>query len=172
MSKAHHTLEELALYAMRDLPVEESASIGAHLRSCSACRTDHGRVGVDLALMGLVVQQRELPLGARERLMERVADTLAKTTTGPGNVASREPGSARILEIPAERAAPDLDSTEVQSEPKSASGINSAVEKKSLLSMSAPTSMRTGSALHARSMIATGRPAASRFLAARGAKFF
>jgi hypothetical protein len=171
MGKTHNTLEELALYAMQGLPVEQSASISTHLESCSACRTDHAQVGVDLALMGLVVQQRELPLGARERFMERVADTLAKTTTIPVNSASREPGSARIFEISAERTACDVDSSEVKPERKTAPGTTSAVEKKSLLSMSAPASMATGYTLHARSTIETARPAASRFLAARGVKF-
>jgi predicted anti-sigma-YlaC factor YlaD len=73
MSNAHNTLKELALYAMQGLPVEESAAVSEHLQICSACRTDHARVGVDLALRGLVVQQRELPFGARERFMKKVA---------------------------------------------------------------------------------------------------
>jgi len=132
--KAHNTLKELALYAMQGLPAEESAAVGTHLQICSACRTDHSRVGVDLALMGLVVQQRELPLGARRRFMERVAgsalvkppDTPAKTIAIPVNSANREPRGVRIFDISVERTASNLDSTEMRPQRKTAPGTNSA----------------------------------------------
>jgi hypothetical protein len=180
MSKAHNTLKELALYAMQDLAVEESAAISTHLQICSACRTDHAQVGVDLALMGLVVQQRELPLGARERLMERVAgsalvkpqDTLAKTTTIPVNSPSRETGRAGILELSVKRTSCNLDSTEMQSQRKTAPGTNSAIEKKSLLSMKAPASMATRNKPNAKSKITTAVPALSRAAAARIVNIF
>jgi anti-sigma factor ChrR (cupin superfamily) len=107
-SKAHNTLKELALYAMQGLTVEESAAVSTHLQICLACRTDHAQVGVDLALKGLVVQQRELPLGARERLMERVAgsalrkpqDTLAKTTIKKSLLSMRAPASMAATNKP------------------------------------------------------------------------
>jgi hypothetical protein len=49
----HNTQEELASYAMQNLPVEESASIRAHLQSCATCRDELAQVCGDLALLGL-----------------------------------------------------------------------------------------------------------------------
>jgi hypothetical protein len=180
MSKAHHTLKELALYAMQGLLVEESAAVSKHLQICSACRTDHARVGVDLALRGLVVQQRELPFGARERFMKKVAgaalvkpqDPSAKTTTFPVGSASREPGTARMFEISVERSASNLDSNELQPQRKAALGTNSAIEKKSLLSMKAPASMAARNKPNAKSEITTAMPALSRVAAARIVNIF
>ncbi len=69
----HNTQEELASYAMQSLPVEESASIRAHLQSCASCRTELAEVCGDLALLGLAVEQQPLPEGARQRFLERIA---------------------------------------------------------------------------------------------------
>jgi hypothetical protein len=180
MSKAHNTLKELALYAMQGLPVEESAAVSEHLEICSACRTDHARVGVDLALRGLVVQQSELPLGARERFTKKVAgsalvkpqDTPAKTATFPINGASREPGSAIIFEFSVERTACNVDSNGLRPQRKTAPGTNSAIEKKSLLRMKAPVSMATRNKPNAKSEITTAMPAPSRVAAARIVNIF
>jgi anti-sigma-K factor RskA len=73
----HNTQEELASYAMQNLPVEESASIRAHLQTCAPCRDELSRVGGDLALIGLAVDQQPLPAGARERFMNRIASSAA-----------------------------------------------------------------------------------------------
>jgi hypothetical protein len=180
MGEAHNTLKELALYAMQGLPVEVSAAVSTHLQNCSACRTDHAQVGVDLALMGLVVQQRALPLGARERFMGKVdgsalmkpQDAPANTTTIPVSSARREPGSARIFEIPVERTGCDLVPNELQPQRKAAPGTNSAIEKKSLLSMKAPASMATRNKPNAKSQITTAMPALSRVAAARIVNIF
>ena len=40
----HNTQEELASYAMQNLPVEESASIREHLQNCAPCRTELAEV--------------------------------------------------------------------------------------------------------------------------------
>jgi anti-sigma-K factor RskA len=72
-SNAHNTQEELALYAMQGLPLEESASIREHLQTCLPCRTALAEVGGDLALMGLAVEQQELPAGARARFLQKIA---------------------------------------------------------------------------------------------------
>jgi anti-sigma-K factor RskA len=69
----HNTQEELASYAMQNLPVEESASIREHLRNCAPCRTELAQVCGDLALLGIVVEQHPLPEGARERFLKRIA---------------------------------------------------------------------------------------------------
>ena len=69
----HNTQEELASYAMQGLPVEESASIRAHLQTCPTCRTELAQVCGDLALLGIAVAQQPLPEGARERFLEKIA---------------------------------------------------------------------------------------------------
>jgi anti-sigma-K factor RskA len=71
----HNTQEELASYAMQNLPVEESASIRAHLRSCAECRNELAQVSGDLALLGLAVEQQPLPEGARERFLNKIASS-------------------------------------------------------------------------------------------------
>jgi anti-sigma-K factor RskA len=71
----HNTQEELASYAMQNLPVEESASIRAHLQTCAECRTELAQVCGDLALLGLAVEQQPLPEGARDRFLQRIASS-------------------------------------------------------------------------------------------------
>jgi anti-sigma-K factor RskA len=73
----HIPQEELASYAMQNLPLEESASIREHLQNCAPCRTELAEVCGDLALLGLAVEQRPLPEGARERFLEKIADAPA-----------------------------------------------------------------------------------------------
>jgi anti-sigma-K factor RskA len=77
-SNAHNTQEELALYAMQGLSLEESASIRQHLLTCLPCRTALAEVSGDLALLGLSVEQQELPAGARARFLEKIAATPAE----------------------------------------------------------------------------------------------
>jgi hypothetical protein len=77
----HNTQEELASYAMQNLPVEESASIRAHLQSCATCRNELAQVCGDLALLGLGVEQQPLPEGARERFLNKIASS---PTVKPG----------------------------------------------------------------------------------------
>src|SRR5271163_4716008 len=71
----HNTQEELASYAMQNLPVEESASIRAHLQSCEPCRAELAQVCGDLALLGMALDQQPLPQGARERFLQRIASS-------------------------------------------------------------------------------------------------
>jgi hypothetical protein len=75
----HKTQEELASYAMQGLPVEESASMRAHLQACVQCRTELAEVCGDLALLGLAVKQEPLPVGARQRFLEKIASSPAVT---------------------------------------------------------------------------------------------
>jgi anti-sigma-K factor RskA len=76
----HNTQEELASYAMQNLPVEESASIRKHLQNCAPCRTELAQVYGDLALLGIAVEQRPLPEGARERFLKKIATSPAVNT--------------------------------------------------------------------------------------------
>lgn len=69
----HNTQEELAAYAMQNLPVAESASIKVHLQDCLPCRIELAQVCGDLALLGLAVNQEPLPTGARQRFLEKIA---------------------------------------------------------------------------------------------------
>jgi anti-sigma-K factor RskA len=76
----HNTQEELASYAMQNLPVAESASIREHLQSCEPCRAELALVCGDLALLGMAVEQLPLPEGARERFLQRIASSPAAAT--------------------------------------------------------------------------------------------
>jgi len=78
----HNTQEELASYAMQGLPVEESASIRAHLQSCATCRQELAQVCGDLALLGLGVDQQPLPEGARDRFLSKIASSPAVKPAG------------------------------------------------------------------------------------------
>ena len=73
----HNTQEELASYAMQNLPLEESASIREHLQNCAPCRTELAEVCGDLALLGIAVEQQPVPEGARERFLKKIAATPA-----------------------------------------------------------------------------------------------
>jgi len=96
----HNTQEELASYAMQNLPLEESASIREHLQNCAPCRTELAEVCGDLALLGIAVEQRPLPEGARERFLKKIAASpaakpekpLAEFTPIPIKRAGRGPG--------------------------------------------------------------------------------
>jgi hypothetical protein len=80
----HKTQEELASYAMQDLPVAESASIRTHLQGCVECRAELAEVYGDLALLGLAVEQEPLPTGARQRFLDKIAASPAvKPQTTP-----------------------------------------------------------------------------------------
>jgi anti-sigma-K factor RskA len=86
----HNTQEELASYAMQNLPAEESASIREHLRNCAPCRTELAEVCGDLALLGIAVEQQPLPEGARERFLKRIGGSPAEVV--PIRSARRGPG--------------------------------------------------------------------------------
>src|ERR1700760_2158598 len=76
----HITQEDLALYAMQSLSVEEAASIKAHLQTCEICRTELATVCGDLALIAMDVPQQPLPEGARERFVARIASSPVPAT--------------------------------------------------------------------------------------------
>jgi anti-sigma-K factor RskA len=69
----HITQEDLAFYAMQGLSQEDTASISQHLQSCAPCRAELAGVLGDLALVGLSVKQEQLPLGARQRFLQKLA---------------------------------------------------------------------------------------------------
>lgn len=70
----HISQEDLALHALQALSEEESAAVRTHLAQCALCRDElSGLLGV-AAMVGLSVQQDPLPAGARQRLLNRIAD--------------------------------------------------------------------------------------------------
>jgi hypothetical protein len=88
MSDAHGTREEMALYAMQSFPVEKSTPLTMQLQICSACRKDLAEVWGASTRLECAVQQREIPLGARQRFMERVATAASVRQQGlPSKVA-------------------------------------------------------------------------------------
>ncbi len=93
----HITQEDLASYAMQNLPVAESASIREHLQDCVPCRSELAQVGGDLALLGIAVEQHPLPAGARQRFLEKIAASAEKQPVAavtPITVASSRRGAA------------------------------------------------------------------------------
>jgi hypothetical protein len=176
MNNPHNTLEELALYAMQSLSVEESASIAMHLQTCTPCRTDYGQVSVLLALMGFLVQERELPSGACERFMERVAAAASvqpqDTPAGAGKNRDDFPGTARIFEISTERIAGNSHSSHMKPVTGTVAASNSAIEKNSLLRMKAPASITTRNKPSYKSKITIATPAPVRVWAARVMNIF
>lgn len=79
----HNTQEELASFAMQNLPAAESVSIRTHLQSCVPCREELAAVCGDLAVFGLGVEQQALPVGARERFLARIGSTETLKTVTP-----------------------------------------------------------------------------------------
>src|SRR5258708_36076840 len=69
----HISQEDLALYAMQALSLEESAPIRVHLAECSVCRAEVAELSGDLALVAMSVEQQPVPAGARQRFLDRVA---------------------------------------------------------------------------------------------------
>jgi hypothetical protein len=172
MIQTHNTQQELALHAMHGLPLEKADSIRKHLELCSDCRNDLEDVCWELALMGVVVRQRELPLGARQRFMEKVADAasvkakeaLAKVASISAagerrNISADLVGDAGIFHI-APMAERNLD----------ARGT-SPIQKKALLHMIAPVSTPSKKAIPG-SKVETGVVAASKAMAARIVSIF
>lgn len=80
---AHIPQEDLALYAMQALSIEESAVVREHLNQCGACRDELAQVSGDLAVVAMNAEEAHLPAGARQRFMDRVAAPEASTSVAP-----------------------------------------------------------------------------------------
>ena len=77
---AHIPEETLALLARGALSPEESAAVRLHLSGCEICRAQLARAHGDFALVALSVEQRRLPEGARQRFLNRIAETRKSTS--------------------------------------------------------------------------------------------
>lgn len=75
----HIPQDDLALYALQALSLEESAAVREHLSECAACRAELAMLEVDLATVALSVDQHPLPAGARERFARRIAEDGAES---------------------------------------------------------------------------------------------
>ena len=82
----HSTQDELASYALQNLPVAESAAIRAHLQGCLPCRIELAQVSGDLAMLGIAVAQSPLPAGARDRFLEKIAGTASAEASAGAKV--------------------------------------------------------------------------------------
>jgi len=70
----HISEEDLALYAMRSLSFEETATVQRHLDTCGECRRKLADILGDLSLVSLTVPQEPVPADARERFLQRLRD--------------------------------------------------------------------------------------------------
>jgi anti-sigma-K factor RskA len=96
----HISQEDLALYAMQALSLEESAPIRVHLAECSVCRAEVAELSGDLALVAMSVEQHPVTAGARQRFLDRIAADGA--TAKP---ASKSAVSSPVIAIDAPRPA-------------------------------------------------------------------
>ena len=89
----HIALEDLALLATRSAAPGEIAAIEQHLAQCPLCRAEFEKLSSELAMVAMSVDQQQLPEGARERFIERIAESSA-----PANVTSiAQPGPRRVF---------------------------------------------------------------------------
>ena len=79
----HISQEDLALFAMQALSLEESAPIRVHLADCAQCRAELAELTGDLALVAMSVEQHPVPEGARQRFLNRVAADAQSATPAP-----------------------------------------------------------------------------------------
>lgn len=82
----HISQDDLALYALQALSLEESAAVRGHLSTCDVCRAELASLQGDLAMVALSTDQQPLPAGARERFVRKLESeirTEAPRTKGP-----------------------------------------------------------------------------------------
>jgi anti-sigma-K factor RskA len=72
MSVHEQFAEDLALYALRILPVGEGVALTAHVEGCAECRRELERLRGDMALMSLSAAGPKPPLRARQRFLSAV----------------------------------------------------------------------------------------------------
>ena len=97
----HIPQDDLALYAMRALSPEEAAQVRAHVDACAECREELAAVSGDLALVAMSVEQKDVPEGARERFVSRIA-TAARSEVQPARAS--KPSMVSIDSVPRRNA--------------------------------------------------------------------
>lgn len=79
----HIALEDLAALAMRGAAPSEAAATEEHLAKCEQCRGELEKLSSELAMVAMSVEQKQLPEGARDRFLQRIANA-----SGASNIAS------------------------------------------------------------------------------------
>jgi anti-sigma-K factor RskA len=76
MSDNLHIAEtDLTLYAMGALPDAELAAARAHVENCARCKEELRQIGLTLAAYAQTTPEVEVPSGAKQRFMARVAQS-------------------------------------------------------------------------------------------------
>jgi hypothetical protein len=96
-TRRHIEQDDLALFAMQLVPVDEAARIGEHVRQCAECQREVAAIQGELALYALSVDLHSPPAMARERLMKQVARE--KKVVPIAQVSTHEP--EQVLSQPA-----------------------------------------------------------------------
>jgi len=97
----HISQEDLALHAMQALSSEESAPIRVHLAECAVCRAALAALSGELALVAMSVEQHAVPVGARQRFLDRIAPAAAPAQPVPQTAAE-----TTVVSIDSPRPAP------------------------------------------------------------------
>jgi hypothetical protein len=90
----HISQDDLVLHAMDALSYEEAEGVRGHLATCAPCRDELAKVHGHLALVAMSVEQQPVPVGAKERFMQRIAGTsraVPATTSAPVAPAVKAP---------------------------------------------------------------------------------
>lgn len=81
----HIPEEDLALYAMQALTPDEMHTAQEHLDQCAQCRAGLAEALGDIALIGMSADQKPLPEGAKERLLQKINEETARIQTMPAS---------------------------------------------------------------------------------------
>jgi len=78
---------DFALYAMGALSTEERSQASAHLAGCARCTEELRQTTLSLAAYAQTTPEVEVPAGARQRFMARVAQSADETAAAPQKAA-------------------------------------------------------------------------------------
>ena len=94
--RIHIADDDLTLYAMSALPEAEMSAARAHVATCARCREELEQIGIALAAYAQTTPEVDVPSGAKQRFMARVAQdekpaSVQGVKTGPMPEAERAP---------------------------------------------------------------------------------
>jgi hypothetical protein len=72
MRDHQQVVEDLVLYALRELPEHDAAEVRRHLDNCPQCRRELGDINSDMAMLALSTVGPSPPQRSRERLLSAV----------------------------------------------------------------------------------------------------
>ena len=79
----HISQEDLISYALQGGAQHESAETRSHLSECASCSAELARISGDLSLIAMSVRPNQLPEGARQRFLARIATAPSRTQKAP-----------------------------------------------------------------------------------------